>query len=98
MDVQFVEFYRSGPTFLVGRGGDHLLDGCEVGLRVEESGDHDNFRQVERIIFEKVELLDSLQKIDDPAFQSSPAGVGEVGPDQRNFVEHECVHGLFHFL
>jgi len=60
LNVEFVEFNAGCSSFLIGSCGDNLLDGSEIGLRIEESWDHDDFGQVERVISESIELLNSL--------------------------------------
>jgi hypothetical protein len=43
-------------------------------------------------------LFDSLEEIDYPTFEAPSAGVGEIGPDDGNLIDYECVHGLFHLF
>lgn len=98
LDVQFVELDAGSTALLVRSSSDDLLDGSEVGLRVEESGDHDDLGQVERVVPESVELLDSLKKVDDPSLETSSARIGQVRPHQRHPVDDQRVHSLLHFF
>lgn len=56
LNVQLVEL---STTLCI--GCNDLLDGCKIGLGVEELGDHDDFGRSEWIISEEIELLDSLE-------------------------------------
>jgi len=67
-------------------GSNHLLDGGQIALRVEESTDHDDSRQGQWVVLEQVELLASLQKIDDPELETSLRRVGQGCPGSRHSV------------
>jgi len=64
LDVKFIEFVRLRPA-------DNLHNCSEEGLRIEESWNHNDFRNSVGIISECIELFNTLKEICKPGLKSS---------------------------